>query len=199
MTPRRGLAERLRRPLRTVTLWYAVFAALWIYFSDALLGQLVRDPARLVALSVYKGLAFVAVTSLLLWMLMRRLIGAVVARETSERQRHDSLMLGQQRILEGVAHGSALRTSLEEIVRFIEEQAPGMRGSILLLDAEGAHVKHGAGPSLPPEYMEAIDGAPIELQQVHPDRIGRGRARVCWGSGNGAHGEFLDRTHRIDL
>ena len=159
--PRRGLAERLRRPLRTVTLWYAVFAALWIYFSDALLGQLVRDPARLVALSVYKGLAFVAVTSLLLWLMMRRLIGAVVARETVERLRHDSLMLGQQRILEGVAHGSALRTSLEEIVRFIEAQAPGMRGSILLLDAEGAHVRHGAGPSLPPEYMEAIDGAPI--------------------------------------
>lgn len=159
--PRRGLAERLRRPLQAVTFWYAVFAALWIYFSDAVLGQLVRDPERLVALSVYKGLAFVAVTTLLLWLMMRRFIGAVVSREVSERQRHDTLIAGQQRILEGVAQGSALPTSLEEIVRFIESQAPGMRGSILLLDAEGARVRHGAGPSLPLEYMEAIDGAPI--------------------------------------
>ena len=52
MIPRRTLADRLQRPLQTVTLSYAVFAALWIYFSDALLGQLVRDPAQLVALSV---------------------------------------------------------------------------------------------------------------------------------------------------
>src|SRR5690606_24620955 len=161
MMPRRGLAERLRRPLQAVTFWYAVFAALWIYFSDAVLGRLVRDPERLVALSVYKGLAFVAVTTLLLWLMMRRFIGTVVSRELAERQRHDTLVAGQQRILEGVAHGSALRTSLEEIVRFIEGQAPGMSGSILLLDGERRTVRHGAGPSLPPEYMEAIDGAPI--------------------------------------
>lgn len=158
---RRTLADRLQRPLRTVTLSYAVFAALWIYFSDAVLGQFVRDPAKLVALSVYKGLAFVAVTATLLWLLMQRLIGTVVAREAAERERHDTLVEGQQRILEGVAQGSALRSSLEGIVRFIEGQAPGMQGSILLLDSEGNTVRHGAGPSLPPEYMEAIDGAPI--------------------------------------
>jgi len=161
MSSRRTLADRLQRPLQTVTLSYAVFAALWIYFSDALLGQLVRDPAQLVALSVYKGLAFVAVTSALLWLLMRRLIGTVVSREAAERQRHDQLVAGQQRILEGVAHGSALRTSLEEIVRFIEGQAPGMQCSVLLLNVDGKTVRHGAGPSLPPEYMEAIDGSPI--------------------------------------
>lgn len=45
----------------------------------------------------------------------------------------------------------------------------------------------------------AIADADIELQQVHPARIGQGRARACWGSGNGEHFEFCDRTHRIDL
>ncbi len=163
MTVRRSLFERLQKPIRTVALAYAAFAALWIYFSDALLGRLVRDPELLVEFSVYKGLAFVATTALLLWLLMRRFIGAVLAREAVERQRHDTRMAGQQRILEGVAHGSALRSSLEEIVRFIESQVPEMPCSILLLDGEGeaARVRHGAGPSLPPEYMEAIDGAPI--------------------------------------
>jgi carotenoid cleavage dioxygenase-like enzyme len=46
---------------------------------------------------------------------------------------------------------------------------------------------------------EPIGGAAIELQQVNPARIGLGRARVCWGTGNGDRGEFSDRTHRIDL
>ncbi len=44
-----------------------------------------------------------------------------------------------------------------------------------------------------------IAGSQIELQQVHPDRIGRGRASVCWGTANGERGEFVDRIDRIDL
>jgi GAF domain-containing protein len=36
-----------------------------------------------------------------------------------------------------------------------------MLGSILLLDPDGKHLRHGAAPSLPPAYMAAIDGAEI--------------------------------------
>ena len=144
-----------------VTLTYAAFAALWIFFSDALLGVLVRDPDRLVRFSVYKGLAFVAVTTLLLAVLIRKLIGGVVVREALERQRHDALVAGQQRILKGVASGLTLRDSLDAIVRFIESRAPEMACSVLLLDPDGEHVRHGAGPSLPAEYMAAVDGSLI--------------------------------------
>ncbi|MCO5125302.1 MAG: carotenoid oxygenase family protein [Rhizobacter sp.] len=42
-------------------------------------------------------------------------------------------------------------------------------------------------------------GVALELQQVHPDRLGRDRASVCWGSGVGPQGEFNDRTLRVDL
>ena len=45
---------------------------------------------------------------------------------------------------------------------------------------------------------ESLD-IPIELQQVHPARIGHARARVCWGSGFGEGGAFNDRTLRVDL
>lgn len=159
--PRRSLAERLRRPLWAVTVSYVVFASLWIYFSDAVLGLFVRDPDRLLRISVYKGLAFVAVTATLLGLLMHRFIGRVVAAEAAERQRHDALMAGQQRILEGVAQGGSLPAALEQIVRFIEKQAPEMLCSILLLDADGTHVRHGAAPSLPAEYAQAIDGLSI--------------------------------------
>jgi PAS domain S-box-containing protein len=100
VTDDRSLAQRLRRPLLVVTLAYAVFASLWIYFSDALLGLLVRDPERLVSISVYKGLAFVAVTTALLAVLLSRVIGRVVEREAEDRLERDALMAEQQRVLE---------------------------------------------------------------------------------------------------
>jgi signal transduction histidine kinase len=36
-----------------------------------------------------------------------------------------------------------------------------MLGSILLLEPDGVHLRHGSAPSLPEAYMRAIDGAPI--------------------------------------
>jgi carotenoid cleavage dioxygenase-like enzyme len=55
-------------------------------------------------------------------------------------------------------------------------------------------LKNGAAEA----ESEALPGD-IELQQVHPGLIGRGRARYCWGAGNGDAGEFLDRTVKVDL
>lgn len=51
---------------------YAAFAGLWILLSDQLLGMLVTDRHQLTRISMYKGWFFVAVTSLLLALLIRR-------------------------------------------------------------------------------------------------------------------------------
>ena len=158
---RRSLAARLQRRVWAVTGVYALFAALWIAFSDRFLLVLAGSAERFVQLSVYKGLLFVAVTSILLFVVLRRLLDRVAAREARERQRYEARILGQQRILEHVAHGTTLPSSLDQIVRFIETQMPDMLGSILLLDADRTRLRHGAGPSLPREYMAAIDGAAI--------------------------------------
>jgi signal transduction histidine kinase len=50
---------------------------------------------------------------------------------------------------------------LATLVLAIEEHSPPTLASVLLLDAAGTHVRHGAAPSLPPAYTQAIDGAPI--------------------------------------
>ena len=50
---------------------YAIFAALWIFGSDRLLAQLVHDPLLLAWIGTVKGWAFVGVTSLLLYLLLR--------------------------------------------------------------------------------------------------------------------------------
>ncbi|HJW24104.1 MAG TPA: ATP-binding protein [Rhodocyclaceae bacterium] len=51
---------------------YAVFSGLWIGASDWLLGLLVHDPVLMATLGTLKGWAFVAVTSLLLFILLLR-------------------------------------------------------------------------------------------------------------------------------
>ena len=43
--------------------------------------------------------------------------------------------------------------------RFVEENGDDVLASILLLDRDGVHLRHGAAPSLPAAYCEAIDGS----------------------------------------
>lgn len=68
----------------TVVLTYAIFASLWIGLSDRAMGVLFADPALLVRASMVKGWLFVAVTSLLLYALVRRLTRALDAGHRRE-------------------------------------------------------------------------------------------------------------------
>jgi PAS domain S-box-containing protein len=67
-----------------IVLAYAVFAGLWILLSDRAMGLLFSDPAALVQASMAKGWFFVAVTSLLLYALVRRLVGKIAAAHRRE-------------------------------------------------------------------------------------------------------------------
>ena len=50
---------------------------------------------------------------------------------------------------------------LESLTRYVEENGDHVLASILLVDHDGLHLRHGAAPSLPASYCDAIDGAPI--------------------------------------
>jgi PAS domain S-box-containing protein len=54
-----------------------------------------------------------------------------------------------------------MHASLETLVRLIERVAPGMRGSVLLLDDDRVTLRHGAAPNLPAAYCRLIDGERI--------------------------------------
>src|SRR5262249_37503825 len=84
--------------------------------------------------------------------------------DITDRKRAESLLAGQNRVLEMIARGVPLEDTLDALVRFIEGASAGMLGSILLLDEEGLHLRHGAAPSLPPAYVRAIDGVTIGPQ-----------------------------------
>ena len=81
--------------------------------------------------------------------------------DITDRKMADALLNGQKRVLELIAMDVPLLESLTALVYLMEEYAPGMLGSILLLDEEGIHLHHGAAPSLPQEYTAAIDGVNI--------------------------------------
>ena len=86
-TPDTTRSEQTRGALR-VALVYAVFAGLWILLSDRAMGLLFRDPEALVEASMLKGWFFVAVTTLLLYVLVRQLIGQLEA--SNQRQRTEA-------------------------------------------------------------------------------------------------------------
>ena len=73
----------------------------------------------------------------------------------------DQFLLEQSRILQRLAANAPLGEILTRLVLLIESQSPGMLCSVLLLSEDGDHIRHGAAPSLPKEYVEAIDGQPI--------------------------------------
>ncbi|MHA6767392.1 GAF domain-containing protein [Sphingobium ummariense] len=69
------------------------------------------------------------------------------------------LSAAQNRILALAVEDAPLRITLDAIVREVEDlSTSGVIGSILLLDEDGSRLRHGAGPSLPVAYNDAIDG-----------------------------------------
>lgn len=90
------------------------------------------------------------------------IIGLVgTCRDITDRRRADVLRDGQAAVLEMIARNVALEDVLDSLVRLIESQTNGIRGSVLLLDEAGVHLRHGAAPGLHKSYNEAIDGTAI--------------------------------------
>jgi PAS domain S-box-containing protein len=78
--------------------------------------------------------------------------------DVTERKWAEALRDGESRILEIIARDARLEEILESLVRVVEAQFAGLLCSVLLLDEDGQHTRHGAAPSLPKPYIEAIDG-----------------------------------------
>ena len=79
-----------------------------------------------------------------------------------EYARLESLVNGQCEVLDMISQGQPLSSVLEAIVQWAEAQSKdGLLGSVLLVDSERQCLAHGAAPSLPEEYIRALDGLQI--------------------------------------
>ena len=83
------------------------------------------------------------------------------AGKSSGDKNEEAFRYGQGQILRMIAANAPLNEILDRLVKLIEAQAPGMLCSILLLSDDGDHVRHGAAPSLPKDYVAAVNGSPI--------------------------------------
>lgn len=82
-------------------------------------------------------------------------------RDITERKREEQLRDGEHRVLEAIAQNRPLDGTLDLLARLVEEVLPGSIASILLLERNGASVRHGAGPSLSETFQRAINGLSI--------------------------------------
>jgi diguanylate cyclase (GGDEF)-like protein/PAS domain S-box-containing protein len=84
-----------------------------------------------------------------------------IAREITGRKQADVLRDGQSQILQMIAMSAPLEDVLERLMHLVESQLTGIYGSVLLLDDDGIHLRHGAAPSMVAAYAKAIDGIRI--------------------------------------
>jgi PAS domain S-box-containing protein len=89
--------------LRIVGL-YVLFAALYILFSDQLLNLVTDNPARMAQLQTAKGWGFVAFTGLLLYHLIQRSIGIVLASREAVRESEQYFRDTFEQAAVGIAH-----------------------------------------------------------------------------------------------
>ena len=89
----------------------------------------------------------------------RRMIGTLT--DIHRRKHAEQFEQFRSRVLEMLAGGEELLAVLDAIVRGVEQLDTSALCSILLLDADGMHVRHGAAPNLPAFYNQAIDGVLI--------------------------------------
>ncbi len=148
---------------RRVSTTYGVVAAGYILFSDRLVAHFLPDARQISNFQTYKGLAFVGITAVLLYLVLRLLLRQREAAGT-QRQRAEALLSGQKQTLELIVSGAPLEKTLDTLLRLVEQESPDMLCSILLLDDDGRRLRPGAAPSVPAEYVRATDGIEIGPQ-----------------------------------
>jgi PAS domain S-box-containing protein len=157
-------AEEVIRPLRK-TRESILGRSLWTEFP-ALVGtefELAYRRARRLGESVEVEARYPPLAA---WILARANPSAdglcIYFQDVTRRKQAEMRLAAERSILELIAADAPLHSVLEAVARESEQQSwDGMLCSILLLDAAGRHLRHGAAPSLPDEYIAAIDGIAI--------------------------------------
>lgn len=88
-----------------IVMIYAVFASLWILFSDSAVEIMFKDPAQLVRASMIKGWLFVAATSIMLYGLVGRMKAQLLASAQRERATQAEKMRALQ-LIDAIAESS---------------------------------------------------------------------------------------------
>ncbi len=112
----------LLSPALRLALIYGFFGALWILVSDRLLLYLVPDLQMVEQLQTYKGWFFIAVTSVLLWLLATRFLSQVRAAEEALHRLNRKLQ-AISNCNQTLLRATDEQSLLEQICRIVCEEA----------------------------------------------------------------------------
>lgn len=87
--------KKASRSVLFIVSLYALLGSLWIYFSDRVLPLFVTTPAEITTWSTAKGWLYVAITSLLLYWLIRRHTRRLISTQEKVRSEHELLKSAQ--------------------------------------------------------------------------------------------------------
>src|SRR6266850_1519799 len=81
--------------------------------------------------------------------------------DIDDRKRAETLLAGENEILEMVATGKPLGVILDGLCRLVDKLSSDSLHSILLFDPSGNCLRRGAGPRFPEAFLAAVDGIEI--------------------------------------
>ena len=72
-----------------------------------------------------------------------------------------AILACQNELLGMIAQGLSTKAILDNLVLLFEQRFPGALCSLILVEEDDAHIRPGASPHMPDDYIQAIDGSPI--------------------------------------
>ena len=84
-------------------------------------------------------------------------------RDITEQRYLERQADSERTLLEMLVSQASLADIMHHFISDFEATFPGVHCSVLLLDDDGVHLRHGAAPSLPAAYCQALDGAAIGM------------------------------------
>jgi formate hydrogenlyase transcriptional activator len=81
--------------------------------------------------------------------------------DIEDRKRAEALLAAEKQTLEMIANGACLIDILEKLCETIDAQSSDVKSAVMLMDPDGMHLRPGAGPRFPKEWLEAI--TPVKI------------------------------------
>jgi len=76
--------------------------------------------------------------------------------DIEDRKRAEALLAAEKQTLEMIASGASLAEILESLCETIDGQTRNIKSAVMLMDADGMHLRHAAGPRVPKGWIDAI-------------------------------------------
>jgi PAS domain S-box-containing protein len=84
--------------------------------------------------------------------------------DIEDRKRAESLLAGENLVLEMTAKGNSLESILEALCRVVEQTTSGCYCSVILIDTGVSRIEQAIAPSLPSSYNDRFPGIAVDRE-----------------------------------